>query len=232
MQKIIFLIFQIHDGVANFFARYIKEIKQTILIIAHLSLFGLFFPDLRKEFGELAGNLLIFILFLSPLSRIFRIRFLLQLMSIRRELGILMAYLAIVHGVGYMIDPLWFQSLILPTLSVWQNGFLFGMISFALTLPLLLTSNNLALKYLGGKKWKWLHRSVYALFIFAVLHRFFIKTKNDADTFFAFAQAGILLGTYLLLKLLAWKNFFPPLVAIIAYFERLHVEYKAQVKVI
>jgi methionine sulfoxide reductase heme-binding subunit len=228
MKKVYFLIFRIHDLLANFFARNVKKIKQTILIIAHLSLFGFFFPDLRKDYGELAGNLLIFILFLSPLSRIFRIRFLLQLMSIRRELGILMAYLAIVHGVGYMIDPDWFQSLILPTLSVWQNGFLFGMVAFALTLPLLLTSNNLALKYLGGKKWKWLHRTIYILFVFAVLHRFFIKTKNDTDTLFAFAQASILIGTYILLKILAWKNFLPPLVAIIAYFERLHVEYQAQ----
>lgn len=125
-----------------------------------------------------------------------------------------------------MIDPQWFQGYILPSLSIWQNGFLFGMIAFGLTLPLLLTSNDLAMRHLGGKKWKWLHRTVYIMFIFAILHRFFIKTHNDSQVTFAFVESIILTGSYILLKLLAWKNFLPPLRFLIEYVEKLHTEYK------
>ena len=228
MKMLLFLIFRIHDVVTNAFAQNIQQIKRGILVIAHLSLFGFFFPDLRKEFGELAGNLLIVILFLSPASRIVRIRFLTLLMAIRRELGILMGYLAIVHGVGYMIDPLWFQGYILPNLSQWQNGFFFGMMAFFLTLPLLFTSNNLAQKYLGGKKWKWLHRTVYAMFFFAILHRFFIKVNTESQMIIALVQSGILIGSYILLKLLVWKNFLAPLRSAIAYVEGIHSQYKAE----
>ncbi len=216
MKMLLFLIFRIHDVVTNAFAQNIQQIKRGILVIAHLSLFGFFFPDLRKEFGELAGNLLIAILFLSPASRIVRIRFLTLLMAIRRELGILMGYLAIVHGVGYMIDPLWFQGYILPNLSQWQNGFFFGMMAFFLQ------------KYLGGKKWKWLHRTVYAMFFFAILHRFFIKVNTESQMIIALVQSGILIGSYILLKLLAWKNFLAPLRSAIAYVEGIHSQYKAE----
>ncbi len=228
MKTILFFIFSIHDKGANIFARHIHTIKQIILIIAHLSLFGLFFPELRKSYGELAGNLLIGILFLSPAARIVRVRFLTLLMAVRRELGILMGYLALVHGIGYMIDPLWFQGYILPNLSIWQNGFLFGMAAFFLTLPLLLTSNNLAQKYLGGKKWKWLHRSVYIMFVFAILHRFFIKTGNDGQVTFAFVESFILVGSYVFLKLLAWKNFLAPLRWVVNYIEGIHGEYQTE----
>ncbi len=228
MKTLLFLVFSIHDTVTAIFGRNIQLIKQIILVIAHLSLFGFFFPDLRKEFGELSGNLLIAILFLSPVSRIVRIRFLTLLMAIRRELGILMGYLAIVHGVGYMIDPLWFQGYILPNLSQWQNGFFFGMVAFFLTLPLLFTSNNLAQKFLGGKKWKWLHRTVYAMFFFAILHRFFIKVNTESQMIIALVQSGILIGSYAFLKLLAWKNFLAPLQWAIKYVESFHVQYKAE----
>lgn len=228
MDRLLFLIFSFHDWAANWFAQHFRTIKISLLLIAHLSLLGFFFPDLRKTFGELAGNLLIGILFISPLSKIFRARFLLQIMSIRRELGILMAYLATVHAVGYLLDPDWFQEAILPQYADWQNGYIFGILAYTLTLPLLLTSNTFAQKHLGGATWKLVHRVVYVMFIFAVLHRFFIKTDGDGQVGFAYVEAGILIGTYALLKILAWRNFIKPLQLCIEWVEAKHALYKAQ----
>ena len=216
--------FRLHDVLSGFLARHLFGVKRTILVVAHLSLFGFFFPELRKDFGETSAHVLLVILFLSPLSKIFRTKLLLQMMSLRRELGILMAYLATVHGLGFMLDP---QFVAAVSQMPSQPLFLvFGFSAYVLTLPLLLTSNNLAQKYLGGKKWKLLHRLVYLVFIFAVLHRMMVK---GADTS-AVAQSVILVSTYVLAKLLAWKNFLPPLVTGIEHVAGRYREYLQQQK--
>lgn len=227
MQQILFFCFSLHDALANWFAAHLRFIKISILIVAHLSLFGFFFPELRKSFGELAGNLLIGILFISPLAKIFRTRLLIQIVGVRRELGILMGYLAVVHGVGYIIDPAWFQGEILPFYTNWQNGYLFGILAFVLTLPLLFTSNSFAMKHLGGSAWKMVHRVVYAMFIVAILHRFFIKTGSDGQVEIAFFQSVVLLGSYLFLKILAYRNFITPLQSVIAWVASQYGQYKS-----
>lgn len=200
-----------HDVASAFLAKHLFLVKKSILIAAHLSLLGFFFPEMRKDFGELAGNLLIVILFLSPISKILRMRLLLQAMSLRRELGITMAYLATVHGVGFLLDPEWFALFIAP---YWREDFfaiepayILGMGAYFLTLPLLLTSNNLAQRFLGSK-WKLLHRLVYALFVLAIFHRFLIRGGAEIGEVL---QVVLLLSSYVLAKILAWKNFLPTL---------------------
>lgn len=44
-----------------------------------------------------------------------------------------------------------------------------GLLALIITTPLLLTSNNYTIKLLG-KKWKTLHRTVYFVAIFTLLH--------------------------------------------------------------
>ncbi len=208
------IAYRLHDLASDFLVKHIFSVKRGILVVAHVSLFGFLFPEMRKEFGELAANLLIVILFISPLSKIFRMRFLLQLMMLRRELGIMMGYLATVHGVGYLIDPDWYAFIVAPILTgdIWGEDprYVFGLLAYTLTLPLLLTSNALAQKYMGPK-WKLLHRTVYLMFAFAIIHRFLVK---GAPTIVIF-EIILLLGSYGLAKALAWKNFLPPLVTAI-----------------
>lgn len=215
LDPILLFTFRLHDGASDWLVHHLQVVKTGLLLIAHLALFGFFFPDLRKEFGQAAGNLLIVILFLSPLSKIFRARLLLLLMGLRRYLGIMFAYLATVHGLGYLIDPAWNQvilGMLVPgTLFGIDTPFLMGMIAYALTLPLFFTSNDWAQRKLGGRRWKLLHRSVYALFVFAVFHRLLIRGADPISQ----VQALILLVSYILAKLIAWKNFLPPLVRII-----------------
>lgn len=212
MDFLFFTAFRLHDWMSAMLARHLFTFKKLILVGAHLSLLGFFFPTMRKDFGELAATVLIGILFLSPVSQIFRMRLLLQMMSLRREFGILMGYLATVHGVGYLIDPDWLLSLTLlfeeTGLSKESAPYFFGMLAYALTLPLLFTSNALSQRWLGGARWKLLHRSVYALFAVTILHRYLIQGSETEGLL----QALLLGSAYILAKLLAYKNFLPPLV--------------------
>jgi methionine sulfoxide reductase heme-binding subunit len=52
-----------------------------------------------------------------------------------------------------------------------------GMVCFVVLLPLAVTSNNLAIRRLGGKAWQRLHRFVYLAAILAALH-FLMSVKS------------------------------------------------------
>lgn len=212
--------FDVHDFSSECIAKHLLLVKRLFLLVAYLSLFGVFFPDLRKGFGSSAEYMLLLILFLSPLSKIFRARLLLQLMGLRREFGILMGCLAIVHGVTYFLDPVTFSLNIEPYLNArffsMPPLFYFGILSLILVLPLLLTSNNFSLRFLGGERWKILHRIVYVLLFTVLLHVFFVRSARSGFSVVGLIQPiGIIFG-YVLLKALAWKNFIAPLRDIIA----------------
>lgn len=206
MDTLFRLLFRAHDGITKFFRRYYRQIKMGILLIAHAGLFGFFFPDLRNSFGEWSRNLLVAILFLSPMARIFPIPLFQLLMGMRRELGIFFAYLATVHGVGYLIDPLWFPlpfaTYLVSPLRI-EPMLLLGVASYILTLPLLATSNALSIRLLK-RKWGALHRVVYAVFVFGMIHAFAIRQSSDIW------EALLVLGTYVTLKILAqYPNIVP-----------------------
>lgn len=203
--------FRGHDIGADLLGRWYGSVKWSILILAHLSLLVLLIPELavfRKSAGELAANLLIALLFLSPLSVIFQMRLLSLGMGLRREIGILMGYLAVVHGVGYMSDPHFFTFFIAEHLGTeiisMDTSILVGLIGLLLTLPLLITSNRFSMQHLGGKNWKRLHRLVYPAFLFIVLHRFF-RVGGSWQEVGPLIEAGILIGSYAWLKYLAAK---------------------------
>ena len=191
--------FASNDWAVSFLRRNYRQIKTAILLVAHASLLGFFFPEVRNGFGEWARNILILILFLSPIARIFPIAIFQLLLGMRRELGILFAYLATVHGVGYLIDPLWFPLPISAYLSSpFQMGYalLAGVAAYVLTLPLLVTSNSLSIRLLR-KKWMILHRIVYAVFVFGMIHAFAVRNPSGIG------DALLVISLYIALKLLA-----------------------------
>lgn len=207
-KTILSFVFVAHDRALSFLVPRVKTVKILLLAAAHMSLFGIFFPESRKDFGELAGNLLIAILFLSPIATITGMPILRIAMGFRREAGILMAYLATVHGAGYLLDPAYSDAFILPYVG---GGFfamdpqpLFGIAGIILTLPLLFTSNTFALKRLGGRNWKRLHMLAYPMFVFVVLHRF--SGGNEGEFLSGAFEASLLIGSYAFLKYLVWKK--------------------------
>lgn len=79
---------------------------------------------------------------------------------------------------------------------------LVGMLSWCLLLLLALTSFNQAIRWMGARRWQWLHRGVYAVSVLAVLHFFWMRSgKND------FAEVAVyasLLGGLLIWR--AWRH--------------------------
>jgi sulfoxide reductase heme-binding subunit YedZ len=53
-----------------------------------------------------------------------------------------------------------------------------GWISLVLLVPLALTSTNFMVRWLGGKRWKWIHRLVYPSAVAAIVHTYLVENDH------------------------------------------------------
>lgn len=122
---------------------------------------------LTRGLGTWGLNFLLITLAVTPLRKLSGWHWLTRL---RRMLGLYAFFYVLLHLTSY----LW-----LDQFFVWQDiakdilkrpFITVGMAAFMLLVPLAVTSNNYAIRRLGGKKWMQLHRTVYAIGIMAVLH--------------------------------------------------------------
>lgn len=122
---------------------------------------------LTRGLGTWALNFLLITLCVTPLRRFTGWHWLIRL---RRMLGLYVFFYAALHLSSYLwLDQFFDWAAIVK--DILKRPFItVGMISFALLVPLAVTSNNLAIRRLGGKQWMQLHRSVYAIAILATLH--------------------------------------------------------------
>lgn len=139
--------------------------------------------DMRlwKAFGDSALLLLVFTLMIGPLARIWSPSA--KLLPYRKYLGIWFGVIAIIHG--FLIWNGWARWDVLRFLGYefvpelgrvtrLEPGFglanLIGLTALLLTIILMATSTERAVKLLGGTSWKWLHNSVYIIFYLVILH--------------------------------------------------------------
>lgn len=121
---------------------------------------------LEHELGEIALQLLIIGLTITPLRQYFG----LNLMKFRRTFGVLaFTYVALHLAVWVVLDMslLWGQM----WADIWKRPYItVGMAAFALMVPLALTSNNLAVRTLGARIWRTLHKLTYVVVFLGGVH--------------------------------------------------------------
>ena len=130
---------------------------------------------LNRELGDWALIFLMVTLSVGPLSKILNRK---NLIALRRMLGLLTYFYAVLHLASYIIIDLqldWHEFVKDVTK---RNFIILGMTSVVLLTPLALTSNNISLKILGSKSWKKLHYLVYPAAIIAIIH-FFMMIRAD-----------------------------------------------------
>ena len=130
---------------------------------------------LNRELGDWALIFLMVTLSVGPLSKILKRK---NLIALRRMLGLLTYFYAVLHLTSYIIIDLqldWHEFVKDVTK---RNFIILGMTSVVLLTPLALTSNNISLKILGSKSWKKLHYLVYPAAIIAIIH-FFMMIRAD-----------------------------------------------------
>lgn len=208
-QNLIELINQFLSPVEKILNQYKKYIGYFILLLAAGTIFFLGHSSMEKFTGEQALNVLWIILFLPIVSKVLGIKLAQSLMPMRKELGILMGMLALVHSIQYFLPS---GSYIPSFVLLWYVDFWIydglptslgiGVIAFVLTFFLLLTSNRISVNFLG-KNWKRLHQIVYLIVILTITHKVLYRFEGSGMMDYGeFAS----LVFYFTGKILEWKG--------------------------
>lgn len=121
-----------------------------------------------------------------------------ELLRFRRMLGLLVFGYASVHLLCYAWFDMGFDLQDTVQDIVQRPFILVGFSAFVLLLALAATSFNRAVRWLGGRRWQLLHRSVYAVALLAVLHFWWMRAgKQDFNEVLVYAA--------ILAALLGWR---------------------------
>ncbi len=143
---------------------------------------------LERAYGEIALQLLVAGLCITPLRRIFG----LNLLKHRRALGLTAFFFVFAHfSVWAFIDiqdlsSVWADIVKRPYVTI-------GMAASVLILPLALTSNDLSIRRLGAA-WRKLHKLTYAVCLLGVLHFIWLIKGFQVEPFLYAIAILILLG--------------------------------------
>jgi ferredoxin-NADP reductase/DMSO/TMAO reductase YedYZ heme-binding membrane subunit len=118
----------------------------------------------------------------------------------RKSLGLFAFFYAMAHfAIFFALDR---ELNIASTLSemVKRPYLIVGSIALLLMVPLAITSFDVAIKWMGARRWKWLHRLFYVTAILATIH-YFMQVKADIRMPLIFMGIFVLLLMY---RVIAW----------------------------
>ena len=145
--------------------------------------------DITHRTGDWALRFLLITLAVTPLKRLSGQVWLLRL---RRMLGLYAFFYALLHFLTYLwLDQQFLFSEILVDIGK-RPYITVGFTAFILLIPLAVTSNRYAMRRLG-KRWQKLHKSVYVIAAFGVLHYLWLVKADSRDpVIYALVLIGLL----------------------------------------
>ena len=120
---------------------------------------------LEREYGEIALQLLILALVITPARKYAN----LNLLKFRRAIGVTAFFFVLAHFLVWAVldvqslERVWADIIKRPYVTI-------GMAGFLLLIPLGVTSNNLSVRKMGAAAWRRLHRLVYPAAVLGALH--------------------------------------------------------------
>lgn len=141
---------------------------------------------LIRASGDWTLRLLCITLAVTPLRVILGLP---ELAKLRRSFGLLTYFYVVLHLLCYSWLDMGFEWADIAA-DIGKRPFIWvGFCAFVLLTPLALTSFSRAIRWLGAKRWQWLHRLVYVVAVLAVLHFFWMRTgKNNFAEVFVYAS--------------------------------------------
>lgn len=158
---------------------------------------------ITRNTGDWTLYFLCITLAVTPLRRLSGWNWLIRL---RRMLGLFAFFYATLHFITF----LWFDHFFdvdEMLKDVMKRPFItMGFTAFVLLIPLAVTSTNAMVRRLGGKRWQWLHRTIYVIAPLGILHFWWMKAgKNDFEQPILF---GSIVALLLLLRVY-WNVILP-----------------------
>ena len=144
-----------------------------------------------RELGDWTLNFLLITLAVSPLRKLTSWHWLIRL---RRMLGLYVFFYAVLHLTTYLWLDQFFDWQAIARDIVKHPFITIGMSAFVLLVPLALTSSNAMIRRLGGKRWQQLHRAIYVIAIFGVVHYWWMVKKDISQPLLYALMLAVLLG--------------------------------------
>ena len=146
---------------------------------------------LNRFTGDWTLRFLLITLAVTPLRQITGWQFLIRL---RRMLGLFAFFYVCLHFLSWLwIDKLFDVDEIVK--DVVKRPFItVGFTGFVLLIPLAVTSTQAMVRRLGGKRWRALHRLVYAIGIGGVVHYWWLVKSDIREPLIYATILGFLLG--------------------------------------
>ncbi|MCT9000345.1 protein-methionine-sulfoxide reductase heme-binding subunit MsrQ [Chelativorans intermedius] len=144
---------------------------------------------LEQELGIWTLRFLIATLMVTPLRNVTGI----SLLRYRRTLGLLTFYYALLHFTTYMLIDYRLDLQAIAADIVKRPYITFGMLAFAILVPLAVTSNDRMVRRLGGA-WAKLHRWVYLAAAAAAVHYLLVVKSWPMEPLVYFAIVAVLLA--------------------------------------
>ncbi len=120
------------------------------------------------------------------------------LMTLRRMLGLYAFFYATLHLSTYIWVDQFFDWIAIAKDIIKRPFITVGMLTYALLVPLAITSNNAMIRRMGAKRWQLLHRAIYAIGAIGVLHFWWMVKLNITQPAIYAAVLSVLLGLRLL----------------------------------
>lgn len=179
--------------------RRIRVIVYLLCLVPLLRLLGLGLQDelsanpiefIEKSTGYWSLLMLLITLSLSPIHLLSGLAWPLQF---RRLLGLFMFFYACLHVITYLWLDYHFNWFDISQDIIKHPYVLIGLSAFILTLPLAITSNQAMMRLLR-QRWKQLHKSIYLIAIFGVVHFIWLVKKDLREPILFALILSVLLG--------------------------------------
>lgn len=128
------------------------------------------------------------------------------LIKLRRMTGLFAFFYVSLHFVTYIWLDQFFDLNSIYKDVIKRPFITIGFAAFVLLIPLAATSTNAMIKRIGGKRWQQLHRLVYLIAIFAVLHYWWLVKKDITQPLIYAVILSVLLGYRVLINRLNAKQ--------------------------
>ena len=133
--------------------------------------------------GKWTLRVLVLTLAITPARKLLRMP---QLIRFRRMLGLFAFFYVCLHFLSYLgIDKYFIWGSIGSDLHK-RPYIIAGFTGFVLLVPLALTSTAASIRWLGGKRWRMLHRLIYLTAVAGVIH-YYWQVKSDKRAPLAYA---------------------------------------------
>lgn len=133
---------------------------------------------ITRGLGEWTLRFLLITLAVTPLRKYTGWHWIVRL---RRMLGLF----AFTYGVAHLMSYVWLDQFFdWPAIAkdILKRPFItVGFAALVLMVPLAATSNNLAIRRLGGRKWQSLHRAIYPISMLGCLHFWWLVKKDITE---------------------------------------------------